>query len=94
MKQRRNGVLSAEALTALFVLTAVVMLYMVATTQINRQLNQAQQEAALNAALLSAMRTSDQAPVTLRQGQQVFHAQVSTNAVIGHSAVFQGQWSW
>jgi hypothetical protein len=36
LKQRRNGVLMAEALTALFVLTAVVMLYMVATTQINR----------------------------------------------------------
>ncbi|MFT8338906.1 hypothetical protein [Schleiferilactobacillus harbinensis] len=94
MKQRRNGFLMAEALTALFVLTAVVVLYMVTTTQVNRQLSQAQQEAALNAALLSALRRPDRPIVTLHQGQQVFHAQVSTDAVIGHSAVFQGQWSW
>ena len=94
MKKRRSGFLVAEALTALFVLTAVVMLFMVTTTQINRQLSRAQQEAALNAALLSALRRPDQSTVTLRQGQQVVQAEISTGMVSGQSTSFQGQWTW
>lgn len=81
-------------MTAIFVLTAAVVLYMTTTTQINSQLHHDSQQAALNAALLAAIRREEHAPVTLRQGGQTFAAQLGPTQVTGTGPDIQGHWSW
>ncbi|WP_190973470.1 hypothetical protein [Schleiferilactobacillus harbinensis] len=47
-------------------------MYMTTTTHINSQLHHDSQQAALNAALLAAIRHGGHEPVTLRQDGQIF----------------------
>jgi hypothetical protein len=67
---------------------------MTTTTHINSQLHHDSQQAALNAALLAAIRHGGHEPVTLRQDGQIFLAQLEPTGVTGKGPDIRGHWSW